>query len=582
MPNYHQLHRYLLSIKTTSKLFLVAFFLFALTNQESQAQRNEKVLVLHSYHQGLEWTDNITKGIQSVFSQHKADYELYYEYLDTKRNTGTNYIDNMVNFLLTRNVNNRYEVIIVSDNIALNLINEGRIYFTGDPPLVFCGINNFSEELVKNIDNFTGVTEKADHRATVQLMQKLHPERNTIIVIIDQTPTGEAIRKEFKEIESHYNEELDFVFIRNFLLDEIPAKLSNIDDQSLIYITTFNRDRNNNFISYSEGIKLITSNTTVPVYGPWDFYLDKGIVGGKITSGYLQGQAAGKLALKILHGHKTSDLPVITNSSARYMFDHNILEQHGISVSSLPSDSLVINSPPTAYERYKTLLIGITLLPFSIVVFLLLRDKQQRSAMATKQALADKLENMVFKRTQELERANKELLRLSNLDGLTQIYNRRYFDSALDKEVNRLQRTSTPLSLLLCDIDHFKQFNDTYGHLAGDDCIKSVANTIQKHCKRITDIAARYGGEEFGIILPNTEAKGAVTLAESIRRTIEQKNIAHITSPIKEVVTLSIGIVSTRPDIHTTPSALIRLADEALYESKHKGRNRVELKTQHD
>jgi diguanylate cyclase (GGDEF)-like protein len=131
----------------------------------------------------------------------------------------------------------------------------------------------------------------------------------------------------------------------------------------------------------------------------------------------------------------------------------------------------------------------------------------------------------------------------------------------------------------MCDIDYFKKFNDTYGHLRGDDCIRSVANVMQKHCKRISDIAARYGGEEFGIILPNTNANEAASIAESIRRGIEQEKIPHKTSTTHDIVTLSIGVTSLIPNLETTPSTVVELADDALYRSKLDGRNRVTLNT---
>ncbi|MEJ2407516.1 MAG: GGDEF domain-containing protein, partial [Candidatus Thiodiazotropha sp.] len=191
----------------------------------------------------------------------------------------------------------------------------------------------------------------------------------------------------------------------------------------------------------------------------------------------------------------------------------------------------------------------------------------------------EELEKKVQDRTLELEKANKELQRLSNLDGLTEIYNRRHFDNTLEREIKSLQRTATPLSLLMCDIDNFKRYNDTYGHPAGDECIRSVANIIQQHSKRISDIAARYGGEEFAVILPNTHIKEATSIAESIRRAVELKKSPHATSPTRSVVTISIGVASIIPDLHTKPSLLVCIADEALYESKHNGRNRVSTRS---
>jgi diguanylate cyclase (GGDEF)-like protein len=545
--------------------------------QDGYAALKNRVLVLHSYHQGLEWTDNITRGIQSVFIPYQKQYEIHYEYLDTKRNSSQAYMEQMVNFISAKNRDNQYQVVIVSDNTALKLLNQGRIKFSGNPQVVFCGINNYHPNLTDGLDSVTGVVENADHRATIELMQKLHPERNQITVIVDRTPTGEAIKHELKEIEASYNERVNFVFLRDFLLDEIQDKLARLDDKSLIYLTTFNRDRNNNFISYADAIEVISRSTSVPIYGVWDFYLGKGIVGGRITSGYHQGQEAGKLALKLLAGQQASDLQVVASSPNQYMFDYRYIKLHGIDSSLLPNGSQLINTPQDLYTRYRVFLVGITIVSFFCVLVVLWKYKKQQITLRREQMIAAQLEKKVKERTLELERVNKELQRLSDVDGLSQIYNRRYFDNALVREIHRQQRSSTTLSLLMCDIDCFKCYNDAYGHLAGDDCIRLVAKTILKQCRRTSDIAARYGGEEFSVILPNTNSNGALLIAESIRHGVEQLKIPHKRSPVKESVTLSIGIASLIPDLHTTPSTIIALADKALYESKLNGRNQVTL-----
>lgn len=579
MPHYpNSVTRRFLN-KSGLGLLITLCMAFALASPDCLADRKKRILVLHSYHQGLEWTDNITKGIQSVFLPYQSQFEINYEYLDTKRNSGREYMDTMLKFISKKNEHIEYDVIVVSDNNALKLINDGSIAFKGAPPVVFCGINNYTDGLISGIEQATGVVEKTDHRATIDLMHKLHPKRNRVVVIIDNTPTGDAIREEFRVIENSNEEQLEFIFWRDFLLAEIPGLLATLGDDNLIYVTTFNRDRENNFISYSEGIELISRYTKVPVYGSWDFYLGRGIVGGKITSGRLQGEQAGKLALEILSGHQATELPIFTDNPNQYMFDYNYLEKYNIDKSSLPARSQIINSPPTTYERYRTLLVIVTILSLCTAVIIMWKFKRQQSILVAKQALALELEIKVRDRTKELERANKELQRLSNLDGLTQIYNRRYFDNTLKTELNRLQRSATPISLVLCDIDAFKIYNDTYGHLAGDDCIRSIAATVQKYCKRSSDVAARYGGEEFAMILPNTGPMQAMAIAESLRRAIEQKMIPHKHASMKNVVTLSFGVASIIPDHHTTPSMLIELADKALYESKRGGRNRSTLKT---
>ncbi|MEJ2453481.1 MAG: ABC transporter substrate binding protein [Candidatus Thiodiazotropha sp.] len=559
-------------------VLLANLLVLSLLVEDAYAQRKKRILVLHSYHQGLEWTDNITRGIQSAFAPFQKRYEIHYEYLDSKRNAGREYIEEVTRFISTINKNITYEAIIATDNNALKMINEGKITFSGQPPIVFCGINNYSKELTSSIGNVTGITEKTDHQATLELMFKLHPDRRHVLVIVDNTPTGDAIREELKAIEPLYENKVDFEYYRDFLLEDVPAKLEGLGKNDIIYLTTFNRDRKNNFISYTEGIEMIQRSTDVPIYGSWDFYLGKGVVGGKITSGFYQGQAAGALALSILQGYQAKDLAVVTSGQTRYMFDYEQLQKYGISELSLPNDSIIINSPPTAFEKYKAFLLGITVLSIFIAVVILWKYRRQQSILKAKHALAMELEKQVHERTRALEVANQELARLSNLDALTNIYNRRYFDDVLQKEIHRLQRASSHLSLLFCDIDFFKMYNDTYGHVAGDGCIHTIAKAIQAHCKRDSDVVARYGGEEFGVILPNTNAEEAVAIAEAICRDIEQKQIAHSASPIKDVVSISIGVASLVPDVHTSPRDLIELVDEALYQSKRNGRDQVSLK----
>ncbi|MFB2882374.1 diguanylate cyclase domain-containing protein [Floridanema aerugineum] len=173
----------------------------------------------------------------------------------------------------------------------------------------------------------------------------------------------------------------------------------------------------------------------------------------------------------------------------------------------------------------------------------------------------------------ELQKVNRELHRLATLDGLTQVGNRRFFDENFNLEWRRLQREKAPLSLILCDVDYFKLFNDTYGHLAGDFCLKQIAQTISDTLKRPADLVARYGGEEFAIILPNTTIEGAVYLAELVQQNIKQLKIVHGKSSVSEYVTLSMGVSCVIPQVNLAPNQLIDVTDEALYAAKAQGRN---------
>ncbi|WP_413167657.1 diguanylate cyclase domain-containing protein [Capilliphycus salinus ALCB114379] len=173
----------------------------------------------------------------------------------------------------------------------------------------------------------------------------------------------------------------------------------------------------------------------------------------------------------------------------------------------------------------------------------------------------------------QLETANQELERLAARDGLTQIANRHCFDRVLEKEWQRLMRSQDQLSLILCDIDSFKLYNDTYGHQAGDHCLRQVAQAIQAGVKRPADLVARYGGEEFAVILPNTSLQGALRVAEEIRVRVRALGISHAKSA-HQCVTLSLGVASLIPKPSLSISTLIGAADEALYRAKATGRDR--------
>ncbi|MBV9387166.1 MAG: diguanylate cyclase [Chroococcidiopsidaceae cyanobacterium CP_BM_ER_R8_30] len=177
---------------------------------------------------------------------------------------------------------------------------------------------------------------------------------------------------------------------------------------------------------------------------------------------------------------------------------------------------------------------------------------------------------------QELQKENRELQRLATIDGLTQVANRRSFDENLNREWRRLAREKAPLSLILCDIDNFKTYNDVFGHQTGDDCLRQVARVISLAAKRPADFVARYGGDEFVLMLPHTKISGAAQVAQAICSSTRALKIANVNS---QSITLSLGVASTFPTHKSSPAALIAAADSALYQAKEQGRDRVVART---
>jgi diguanylate cyclase (GGDEF)-like protein len=185
------------------------------------------------------------------------------------------------------------------------------------------------------------------------------------------------------------------------------------------------------------------------------------------------------------------------------------------------------------------------------------------------------LEEKVRLRTLELEAANRKLEDLSSTDALTGLANRRRFDAVWELEWQRALRQGFALAVAMIDVDHFKDYNDHYGHQAGDDCLRRLAQVLAAASQRSGELAARYGGEEFVIVLPGVNAEDAMANAERIRSAVQALNIVNAVDIPAGMLTVSIGVACRVPTAHDSPASLLRAADAALYEAKHQGRNRV-------
>lgn len=209
----------------------------------------------------------------------------------------------------------------------------------------------------------------------------------------------------------------------------------------------------------------------------------------------------------------------------------------------------------------------------SLIIWLLINKRRIEDQLRQTNA---QLESKVKARTLELEALNQELRQLSVSDGLTGIANRRHFDNYLQSEWAKAVRYGKTLALIMVDIDFFKAYNDTYGHQTGDECVIKIAAVLQNGVKRASDLTARYGGEEFAIILPETNASGALLLAEQLRLAVEQQEMEHYSS-VYGIVTISLGVAACTPKPGSSPAVVISRADQALYDAKRQGRNQVRL-----
>ena len=351
------------------------------------------LLVLHSYHQGYKWTDDITRGIEAALRNEGKTVKVHYEYMDTKRVSDSAYIKLLYETYRQKFSKTAFDVIIASDNDAFDFLLTYRDVLLPGTPVVFCGVNDFKPPQLRGARLFTGVNEAADIKSTLDLALKIHPATRRVVVINDTTTTGRIMHGQIADLLPLYRERVEFIFLEDVEMRQILATVRKLPPDSLVLYTLFFRDKTGRYFEYNEAISLIAASCPVPIYGVWDFYLGYGMVGGMLTSGYYQGETAGSIAVRILHGEKVEKIPVVMKSPNRYMFDFRQLQRFDLTFYPLPAGSIVVNKPTPRYSVSENVFWGaiaaLTLLVV-IIVFLVLvmavrkRAEQELSAAALK------------------------------------------------------------------------------------------------------------------------------------------------------------------------------------------------------
>jgi len=536
-----------------------------------------RVLYLNSYQRGNAWSDGIEEGLRQRLTEAGKAIDLSVEYLDSRRATYGRQTESMARALEIKYAKDRPRLLVVSDNAAFDFALKYRERLFAGLPIVFCGYNSFRPEALQGQANITGVNEEISIADTVAMALKVHPRARTLVFI---TSTADAIGRRIVEaaeptVFPSLAQRYPLVQLKDASLEEIRQRLAVLPSDAVVFLGGQASDSE---LTPAESGRLIAAASPVPAYTFWDFHLGSGVVGGHILTGTSQGQMAADLALRVLGGEPADHIPVVMTSPTSDVFDYPVMQRFGIAAEALPAGARIINKPVSAWERYRDeiLLVLALLLLQSLLIGGLVRSMLGRRralrALAEERAL---LEQHVRERTLALEAANTQLATLSFTDGLTQLPNRRRFDETLAAEFARHRRSGVPLSLIMLDIDHFKAFNDTYGHVAGDECLREVGAAMARLVSRSSDLAARFGGEEFAVILPDTEAPGAAQLAERLRAGIEALRIPHTNSLVAPCVTVSLGVVTVLPAKLSNALEALSLADALLYRAKSGGRNRV-------
>ncbi|MEI7612168.1 MAG: ABC transporter substrate binding protein [Betaproteobacteria bacterium] len=310
----------------------------------AEASGHKHVLILNSYHQGMDWTDGETVGIRESFENY-GPVEFHIEYMDTKRSLDTTHFDNLRQLFSHKYRSIQLDAIVVTDNDAYDFMRHHRDKLFPRVPVVFCGVNWFRDEQLDGLSKFTGVAESADNAATIKLMLQIHPDTQRIVVVIDDTTTGKVLRSELESIADALKGRIQFEFLVALPTNELSVKLSALGANDLVLLMPYASDRSGTFITYPEIAKLVTGHSTVPVYASWDFYLGYGIVGGNLTTAKAQGNAAGEMLQRILNGEKVENLFVLRQIPGQTTFDYRQLTRFNISKSRLPENSVIAFQP---------------------------------------------------------------------------------------------------------------------------------------------------------------------------------------------------------------------------------------------
>lgn len=373
------------------------------------------VLYIGSYQPGYSWGDHIEQGLRESFASSGRKIELSLEYLDSKRFPDPTLQNQLADLLLAKYQNFHHDLIIVADNAAYDFAINNRERLFPDIPMVFCGYNNFRSEELKGLTNITGVNEETNVAALIETALFIQPKIRTLAFILSTGDTTSKIIAGMVEelIVPRYQDQYKIIILKDASISRIKETLGRLPHESALFLLGQSSDMpDGRAPTPVENGRLITAISPVPAYGLWDFHLDTGVLGGRILTGYDQGRAAGQMAVEILNGKKTEEIPVLMESPTSYVFDYTVMKRFNIALEALPEDSTVINRPYSFYQA-NTKIVWLTLIAFAalsaLVIGLFVNIFRRQRAEKELQKHREHLEQLVKERTAELSASNKAL-----------------------------------------------------------------------------------------------------------------------------------------------------------------------------
>ena len=434
---------------------------------------------------------------------------------------------------------------MVSDDNALRFWKNYRNKLFPDTPTVFLGINNYTDaKAADSMDEVTGIAEVFDYISSFDLMRSLFPNRNHVVAVVDGSITARGEYALFQDASSQYPQ-LTYSVLNTVDYSEsgLIEALKKLGDNDIILYLDFLEDGDGNIYTERTASSLLADNApNVPIMRVSTANVERGVFGGIVYSHYDAGVLAGEMTAKIAKGTPLGDIPMVDHPITTAIFDQNALDHFGISIRELPTNSTILHEHPSLIKFYKenTMLANLILLVIlmMIVIIAILIINNQRREKLIKQ------------------------------DFLTQMPNRLYINSKIQQTIDRHE----PFGLLMMDVDHFKNINDTLGHPIGDELLISVAKRLKQQSSSQL-IIARIGGDEFNALLLGKSVGHADEICQRILESVkEEYNLS--SGPLN--ITASLGC-ALYPHHTDDPTRVMSYADAALYEVKERGRNGYQL-----
>ena len=547
---------------------IVSQFEYSYSLSQSKVEQEKHILVLNSYHRGFKWTDDTVTSfletLESLSPEHK--YAFYIEYLDWKKYPTQKNIENMYANLRYKYGSKPIDLIVATDDKALELAIDYRQEQLKNIPIVFTGVSQDSFKLLSNDEeNITGVIENIDLEPTIQIAKLIKPDFNKIYTIHDFTESGIAMNKEVSSTVKSIDASLNCIALPPMALDDIIASVKELPSDSIVLITTFYRDAQGLIVENSEFASLISKYSNVPVFSLYDFYLGYGVIGGAVLQGSKQGELAAKLANDYFDDKNLKSLTPVVDPKTEVIVDYNEITKYKVDINKLPKDTVILNKPlsfkesnPEAYYLVMTVIFLLIILVLSLIYYTRRLIRTKRQLESQNEELHDLYE--------QIYNSEEELKKLVYFDSLTKLPNRIALTNDIQEHVK--QQESITAALMIIDIDNFKYINDTLGHHFGDEFLIEIAKIFLNLSSQSIRVY-RIGGDEFAFLV--TASMPQIEMAAQEIMNCFHKPI--YMDKIKIHTTLSMGI-AVYPFAGKTVQQLLKNSDIAMYEAKQRGKER--------